>query len=158
MPITRIFASVFGTLLLCAALSPSAKADAFDKKTVVTFDQEVEIPGWTLPPGTYVFKLIRSISDRNIVQVWDGDETQLYATLHTVSAVSLDTPNRAYFTLDDRDNDEGLPPLLQSWFYPGDNTGWTFLYPKNQRQPSDYHSQASASRQRDERDLSARAQ
>jgi len=158
MRISRMLTPILGTMILGAALSPAAKPDAFDKKTVVTFDYEVEVPGWTLPPGTYVFKLIRSLSDRNIVQIWDGGETQLYATLHTVSEVNLVTPNKAYFTLDDRDYDEGLPPLLQSWFYPGDNIGWTFLYPKNQRQPGDFHTSETSLRHNDSRQLSARAE
>ena len=158
MRFSRFLASILGALILTVLVSPAAKPDAFDKKTVVTFDQDVEIPGWTLPAGTYVFKLVRGLSDRNIVQVWDGGERQLYATLHTVSEITLVTPDRAYFTLDDRDYAEGLPPLLQSWFYPGDSTGWTFLYPKDQRQPSDYHSPVSALRRAEPQVLAARAQ
>jgi len=157
MRFSRLLAPVFGVVLLCGFLSPAARPDAFDKKTVVTFDQDVEIPGWTLPAGTYVFKLMRSSSDRNIVQVWDGSESQLITTLHTVSEVSAATPNDAYFTLDETDYDEGLPPLLQSWFYPGDNIGWTFLYPKDQRQPADYRTPVAASRRENALVLSARA-
>ena len=157
MRISRFLAPFLATLTLSVLLIPAAKPDSFDKKTVVTFDQDVEIPGWTLPPGTYVFKLVRSLSNRNVVQVWDGTETELFATLHTVGEITPNTPNRAYFTLDIRDNDEGLPPLLQSWFYPGDNTGWTFLYPKDQRQPSDYRSSDVASQPRDTQ-IAARAQ
>jgi LPXTG-motif cell wall-anchored protein len=26
----------------------------------------------------------------------------------------------------------GAPEAIQSWFYPGDNTGWEFIYPKVQ--------------------------
>ena len=157
MRISRILGLVLGALLLSAILSPVAKPDAFDKKTEVTFDQQVEIPGWTLQPGTYVFKLIRSISNRSIVQIWDSNETHLYATLQTASEETPSTPNSAYFTLDDRDNGEGLPPILQSWFYPGDNIGWTFLYPKNQRRPADYHGQVVASQQPVHRQVIAQA-
>jgi len=157
MRTSRLLTPIFGALILALSMSPAAKSDSLDKKTVVTFDQDVEIPGWTLPAGTYVFKLIRGFSDRNIVQVWDRSETQLYATLHTASEITPDTPDRAYFTLDVRDDDEGLPPLLQSWFYPGDNTGWTFLYPKDQRQPSDYQRSSDASQYPDSEHLTARA-
>lgn len=157
MRISRIFGPVAGALLLSAILSPAAKPDAFDKKTQVTFDQEVEIPGWTLQPGTYVFKLIRNMSDRNIVQVWDSNETHLYASLQTASEMTPSTPNGAYFTLDDRDKGEGLPPILQSWFYPGDNIGWTFLYPKNQRRPADYQGQVAASQHPVHRQVIAQA-
>jgi len=59
-------------ILLVLSLSSRAKADDWDKKTTVTFDQDVEIPGQVLPAGTYVFKLFPSNSDHFLVQVWDG--------------------------------------------------------------------------------------
>jgi len=37
---------------------------------VVTFSGPVEIPGKALPAGTYVFKLLDSQGNRNIVQVF----------------------------------------------------------------------------------------
>ena len=67
-----------------SARSPSVRADEWDKKTVVTFDQDVEIPGQVLPAGTYVFKLMNSSSNRTIVQVWTYRESQLLATLITI--------------------------------------------------------------------------
>ncbi len=51
----------FALLSLLVALvtfvaAPIAKADAWDKETIVTFSSPVEVPGQVLPPGTYVFK------------------------------------------------------------------------------------------------------
>ena len=71
-------------VLLALALGSIVKADNWDKKTVVTFNQDVEIPGQVLPAGTYVFKLLRSNSDRTVVQVWSRGESQLLATLITI--------------------------------------------------------------------------
>ncbi|HYL62830.1 MAG TPA: hypothetical protein VE077_09425 [Candidatus Methylomirabilis sp.] len=59
-------------LLLGAMLSPSARADEWNKKTVVTFNEPVEVPGHALPAGTYVFTLADS-TDRHIVQIWNAD-------------------------------------------------------------------------------------
>ena len=61
--LTRCRAMLFGFL------SPSAVASAWNKKTVVTFDNPVEIPGVVLVPGTYVFNLEHTRSDRDVVQV-----------------------------------------------------------------------------------------
>ena len=53
----------------------------------MTFSAPVEIPGvhlkgWgVLPAGTYVFKILDSQSDRHIVQIFNADETQCYATI-----------------------------------------------------------------------------
>ena len=116
-----------GCLLLCATLSPPLKASQWDKKVIVTFDQDTEIPGLVLPAGTYVFKLAPVNSSRNIVQVWDETESQLYSTLITVREYASDTPDTAYFLLDN--SQEGYPPAVVSWFYPGENIGWSFVYP-----------------------------
>jgi hypothetical protein len=65
----------FTAAFLAISLSVGVKADDWGKKTIVTFDQDVEIPGQVLPAGTYVFKLFRSSSDRFIVQVWSRGES-----------------------------------------------------------------------------------
>jgi hypothetical protein len=54
-----------------------ASADERDKKTIVTFSAPVEIPGKALPVGNYVFKLLDTSGNRNIVQVFDKDEQHL---------------------------------------------------------------------------------
>jgi hypothetical protein len=136
MKTLRILTLLIGAMLVFATLVPVAKADPFDRKTVVTFDQDVAIPGQVLPAGTYVFKLLRTQSDRNIVQVWDGGESQLIAALLTIGDYSTEAPDNAYFVLDN--NEEGYPPALVSWSYPGENTGRAFIYSGNQQQSVQY--------------------
>jgi hypothetical protein len=68
--------------LAALAFSPSVKADDWNKKTVVTFSQPVEIPGGVvLPAGAYIFKLLGSSSNRHIVQIFNRDQTHIYATI-----------------------------------------------------------------------------
>ena len=61
--------------LLGTMFVPGARADDWNRKTVVTFSGPVEIPGvhlqgWgVLPAGSYVFKILDSQSDRHIVQI-----------------------------------------------------------------------------------------
>ena len=121
------------TPLLAAALailslSPPTNADEWDKKTIVTFDQDVEIPGQVLPAGTYVFKLFRSSSNRNIVQVWTEHESQLISTLMTVGDSYPNPSGEAYFVLDMSGTDEGYPPVVSSWFFGGGDEGRDFIY------------------------------
>jgi hypothetical protein len=127
MRIIQTFQLCVCAAVLCTFLGAGANADAWDKKTVVTFSDSVEIPGQVLPAGTYVFKLANSISDRHIVQIWTGDETQLLATLMTVPDYRLDPPDKTIFEFDERPGDS--PMAIHAWFYPGDNTGQQFLYP-----------------------------
>ena len=44
--------TVLITMLFGATLAPGARADQWDKKTIVTFSDSVEIPGQVLPAGT----------------------------------------------------------------------------------------------------------
>jgi hypothetical protein len=127
MRIIQTFQLCICAAVLCTFLGAGANADAWDKKTVVTFSDSVEIPGQVLPAGTYVFKLANSISDRHIVQIWTGDETQLLATLMTVPDYRLDPPDKTIFEFDERPGDS--PMAIHAWFYPGDNMGQQFLYP-----------------------------
>lgn len=105
-----------------------ARADEWDKKTTLTFDKPVEIPGRVLPAGQYVFKLADSQSDRHIVQVFDRDEMRLYATVLAIPEYRMDTPNKTIVDFDEQA--KGTPERVKDWFYPGDNTGEEFLYSK----------------------------
>lgn len=117
-----------------AALAPAAKADAFDKKTVITFSGPVEIPGvhlkgWgVLPAGTYVFKIVDSKSDRHIVQIFSQDEKTIYATILAIPNYRLKATDKTVITF--RERPAGEPEALRAWFYPGRNSGEEFVYPK----------------------------
>ncbi len=127
MRIIKTFQICVCAAVLCTFLGCRAKADTWDKKTVVTFSDSVEIPGQVLPAGTYVFKLANSISDRHIVQIWNEDETQLLATLLTAPDYRLNPPDKTIFEFDERPGDS--PMAIHTWFYPGENMGQQFLYP-----------------------------
>ena len=43
-----------------------ARADEWNKKTILTFNQPVELPGIVLQAGTYVFKLVDFPHRRNL--------------------------------------------------------------------------------------------
>jgi hypothetical protein len=117
-----------------AVLAPDARADDWDKKTVVTFSGPVEIPGvhlagWgVLPAGTYVFKVLDSKSDRHIVQIFNEDQTKVYATILAVPNYRLKATDKTVITF--RERPAGQPEALRAWFYPGKNWGEEFVYPK----------------------------
>jgi hypothetical protein len=50
----RHIAAIFCVMVVGTTLAPKAAADAWDKKTIVTFSAPVEVPGKVLTPGTYV--------------------------------------------------------------------------------------------------------
>jgi hypothetical protein len=126
--------TVFCLALSGAVFSPTAKADAWNRKTVMTFSGPVEIPGvhlkgWgVLPAGTYVFKILDSQSDRHIVQIFNKDETQCIATILAIPNYRLRATGKTVVTF--RERPAGEPEALRAWFYPGRNSGEEFVYPK----------------------------
>src|SRR5579864_931513 len=134
MKLLRTVPTVFCMALLGAALSPSLKADAWDRKTVITFSGPVEIPGvhltgWgVLPAGTYVFKVVDSASDRHIVQIFSKDELTVYATILAIPNYRLKATDKTVITF--RERPAGQPEALHAWFYPGREWGEEFVYPK----------------------------
>jgi hypothetical protein len=127
-------ASVFCLALMGAVFSPTAKADEWNRKTVITFSAPVEIPGvhlkgWRiLPAGTYVFKILDSQSDRHIVQIFNKAETQVYATILAIPNYRLKATDKTVVTF--RERPAGQPEALRAWFYPGRQWGEEFVYPK----------------------------
>jgi hypothetical protein len=126
--------TVFCLALVGATFSPAAKADEWNRKTVITFSGPVEIPGvhlkgWAvLPAGTYVFKILGSMSDRHIVQIFNEDQTQVLATILAIPNYRLQSTDQTVVTF--RERPAGEPEALRAWFYPGRNWGEEFVYPK----------------------------
>jgi hypothetical protein len=126
-----VFVLLFGVTLLGTLCSTTALAQRLDKKTSVTFSQPIEIPGagaQVLPAGSYVFKLFDSMSDRHIVQVFNKDETHIYATILTIPNQRLRATDKTVMTFAERA--AGEPQAIRAWFYPGDRFGQEFVYPK----------------------------
>src|SRR5712692_6706298 len=94
--------------LMGAMLAPSAKVDDWNRKTVITFSGPVEIPGvhlkgWgVLPAGTYVFKILDSQSDRHIVQIFNKDQTTVYATILAIPNYRLKATDKTVMTFRER--------------------------------------------------------
>jgi hypothetical protein len=122
---TLIMPGVLALALFTAALAPSAKADEWNKKTVITVrGGAVQIQGKTLEPGKYVLKLVDSQSDRRILQVFNSDETKLETTILANAAYRFEPTGRTAFTFYEMPGAQ--PEALRTWFYPGDNYGLEF--------------------------------
>jgi len=128
--------TMFCLAFLGVTFSASAKADAWDKKTQITFNGPVQIPavhqaGWgVLPAGTYVFKVVESGSNRHIVQIFSKDELTVYATILAIPNLRLRATDNTVITF--RERPAGQPQALRAWFYPGKQWGEEFVYPKAQ--------------------------
>ena len=128
MKIVKTVLVVIALSLLGATLATDARADEWNKKTVLTFTQAVEVPGQVLPAGTYTFQLMDSPSDRHIVQIFNADGTQIIATILAINNYRLQPTGKTVVKFEERSGDN--PEALKAWFYPGDNFGQEFVYPK----------------------------
>jgi hypothetical protein len=126
---TRAKAIVLAGLGFLGAMAQRATADEWNQRTTFTFSGPVEIPGRVLPAGTYVFKLADSSSDRNIVQVFSKNQKNLYGTFLSIPDQRLKPAGKPIITFDERP--AGSPEAVRAWFYPGDNFGHQFVYPKD---------------------------
>jgi hypothetical protein len=119
-----------GLAAFTAALAfTPAYADQWDKKTIITINQPVQMPTTTLQPGTYTLKLLESQSNRHIVTVWDQDGMHLVTTVLAIPNYRLQPTGDSRFSFWETPADQ--PKALRAWFYPGDNFGQEFAYPKD---------------------------
>ena len=101
------------------------------ERTFLTFSAAVEMPGMTLQPGTYVFKLADTAS-RNVVQVWDRDEKNMLGHWLFVQAERPEVTGENVVMF--KETREGSTPAIQFWYFPGEKIGKEFIYPKDQAQ------------------------
>ena len=130
----------FNRFLLTACLAligfsiKTAKADEWDKEMILKFSAPVQVPGKVLQPGKYVFRLADLNSNRNVVQIFsvdDNGQQNFVAMIETVPDFLRQTPDKPVVQFEERHI--GDPEAIKSWFYPGDNYGWHFVYPKSEQ-------------------------
>ncbi len=129
--------NITAATLLCVAATGILSADAWNKKTKVTFSGPVQLPAAnskaglvSLAPGTYIFRLNESQGNRHLVQVTNERGNHVYTTILAIPDYRLNATSKTVMYFSERP--AGHPPAIKSWFYPGDNFGHRFVYPKVQ--------------------------
>lgn len=122
-------AAVCGIGLAVSLLASRAQADMWNKMTYFTVNKTVQVQDTVLPAGTYVFKLMDSPANRHIVQIFNRDQTHLINTVLAIPNYRLQPTGHSRFLF--YETPPGYAPALHAWFYPGDNFGQEFTYPKN---------------------------
>ncbi len=130
----RIALVGFAGCIAVASLS-SLQADNWDKKTTLTVNEPLQVPSCctpghtiTLQPGEYVMALVDSLSDRHIVRIFDKDQQHVITTILAIPNYRLQPTGETVFGY--WEVPAGQPKALRAWFYPGDNFGQEFAYPK----------------------------
>ena len=97
-----------------------------NNKTILTFDQPVEVPGKVLPAGTYVFTTMDWADIPQVVRIFNQDETNIIGTYLTLPAYALHRPATTVITYEERPS--GRPAAIKTWWHPNDLIGHQFIY------------------------------
>jgi len=101
-----VFAAL--ALSLTSAFVPSLRAGEWDRKTIITISQPISVEGTMLPAGKYVLTLQDSASLRDVVYIFNQDETRLITTVltnHTYRAQPTDDSQFSFYN-----SSAGAPP------------------------------------------------
>jgi LPXTG-motif cell wall-anchored protein len=130
---SRTALTIFCGMALAASVATTpTRADEWNKKTVLTINETVQVTDTVLAPGQYVLKLLDSQSDRHVVQIFNSDQTHIINTVLAVPAERLEPTGRTEFSF--WETPPGTARALRTWYYPGDNFGQEFPYPKHLQQ------------------------
>jgi len=107
-----------------------AHAQPSDKRTSFTFSRPITLPGVTLPAGKYIFRLTDDQTSRKVIQVVSSDGTKPYAMLLTIPNERRDPAKDAEVAF--LETASRTPSAVRAWWYPGERTGYEFIYPRAQ--------------------------
>lgn len=121
---------ICGAAVLAACLAPAAHADEWTKLTYFTFSAPVELPGIVLPAGTYKFELADPDSSRRVVRVSDKEGPKVYGTFLSIPNEMMQPAENPLVMF--KEAPASAPEAVKAWFYPGEATGYEFVYPHDQ--------------------------
>jgi len=116
-------------VLAASTVTFRAQADERNQETILTINQPIQVTKTVLDPGTYVFRLLDNPWNRDVVQIYNADETHLIATIIAMHNERLKMTGDSRFLF--YETPAGSPKALHAWFYPGQLDGAEFPYPKH---------------------------
>jgi hypothetical protein len=120
-------AAMFATVNVGPAM---AQGQPLDQRTEFTFNAPVELPGVTLPPGTYVFRFVDPNTQKKVMQVMTKDDQKTYGMFLVINAEREKPSEEAELRF--METPAGKPAAVKTWWYPGTTIGREFIYPKSQ--------------------------
>jgi cobalamin biosynthesis Mg chelatase CobN len=108
----------------------TALAQTFDKRTLFTFSGPIAMPGVTLPAGQYLFRLADPTTSGKVVQVLSADGTKPYGLFFSYPAERFEAASQPEVRF--METAKGMPAAIKTWWYPGERSGYEFIYPKDQ--------------------------
>jgi hypothetical protein len=124
-------AVLFGSLIMALLFlaPPAVRGEQSSLMTRFSINHPFQVPGLVLQPNTrYVIRLANVPGSRNLVQIFNDDQTQL---LTMFMAVSAERPEKEHASFTFIKTEPGFPFAIRKWFY-GQGRGLEFVYPTEQ--------------------------
>lgn len=118
------------TLLIAAPALVAQTPEA----SILPVNEPLEVSGQILQPGTYTIRVVKSFTNRNVVQITSQDGQKVYATALTVPhplEPNEEVPNTKFVFYPAED---GRPRALRTWFAAdpaASGGGHDFVYDEN---------------------------
>jgi LPXTG-motif cell wall-anchored protein len=125
----RIMLPIVTLGLTAGLVAPHANADEWNKRTILTVNQTIQVRDTVLEPGQYVLQLLNSDSERHVVQIFNRDQSHIIGTVIAISDQRTNPTANSQFTF--WETPDGYAKAMRSWFYPGDMVGQEFPYPNH---------------------------
>ena len=138
-------AAFIGCLALAIALiaPPFIRGDEWNLATKFTINHDFEVPNMVLQANTpYVIRILDSPSNRNVVQIFNEDQSRMLTMFIAISALRPEVTDDTQFTFMETLPQYPLP--IKEWFYPGRLSGLEFVYPKEQAAKIALHMRGAA--------------
>jgi hypothetical protein len=125
-------AMILVTAIVAATFSvwTPASADETSKLTNFTFSKTVQLPGLTLQPGRYRFELADPQDGRRVIKVSNEDGSKQLGMLLTIPNELREPAKDGVVLFGEAPASE--PDAIKAWVYPGERTGYEFIYPHDQ--------------------------
>jgi hypothetical protein len=129
------YGAVVSVVLLGSILTLSGagwpQSGLANKISHLTFSHPVQVPGATLPSGTYTFSLSTSAGNRRIVRITSRSGDKVFATIMTIADYRRETTEHTVIAFGEKGACADTTPI-KAWFYPGERYGYRFIYPEEQ--------------------------
>src|SRR5260221_2429661 len=128
--LSRVIRAGCGIATVACLMYSTGFAQPADKRTTFSFSGPVALPGVTLPAGQYLFRLANPDGDRKVVQVLSADGSKPYGMFFSMSADRAEPPSTPEVRF--IETGAGMPAAIRTWWYPGERSGYEFIYPREQ--------------------------
>lgn len=139
MSFTRMRLAACAALVIALATPAPAQTTTtqWPKSTPVELTVQTRLPGITLEPGRYTFRLFEPARGRSIVEVYSTDGTRRIGRFLTVDYTTAPAANTPWVTFPNT-----TPAAWRVWYFPGDSVGREFVW--TQDESTTLHTSANA--------------